>query len=597
MNRLLHGLAVFFVVLVVGEFSARAATLADHVPADAVYYLGWKGGDALAGDYDKSNLKGFVDASGIPAWVAERSEWLIKKIKAEQPDAEAPLKLAMSVAGKMWKHPTAVYFGGTAIVEKEEQVRFALICRAGEDAGALVKEVQPMLEKIKAIEKVKRTKLNVWIKQNKDVVVFGLGDFAKGHEPAMLGLDGEKAAVLSDKAEFKSAMAEVDGDAALAMYVDVVRMMDEARRLNNTKEQTAESKEDAERLLGVLKLDGFTQLAASAGFSGKEWVDKSFVGLKGEERKGLATFFAPKAMDEAILKWVPEEASSFQVLRLDATALWDNIREMMKAMPEQLVEFDRTAKKFKQNFGIDLRKDVLAGLDDTLLYYNLPSTDDEAAEAVVLMKLRDEAKLTESLDAFVAKMEEMGAEIGSKKEKLAGVQATIATMDTKSVAWGAYKGWLIVSTPEGFERAVRQIKVGKKSILDNEKFVSARKNLGVTGAAVSVDFHDPAVLYTDFLKNAALLMIAANLAGAELPANFLPEPAKVEKFMTPGAGVTWMDEKGSHCVSRSAMPGMNLMAGQFNGGTLMITAGVGFSAAIVAGSFAEPQAEAAEELP
>jgi hypothetical protein len=92
-------------------------------------------------------------------------------------------------------------------------------------------------------------------------------------------------------------------------------------------------------------------------------------------------------------------------------------------------------------------------------------------------------------------------------------------------------------------------------------------------------------------------MIAANLAGAELPANFLPEPAKVEKFMTPGAGVTWMDEKGSHCVSRSAMPGMNLMAGQFNGGTLMITAGVGFSAAIVAGSFAEPQAEAAEELP
>ncbi|HVT81376.1 MAG TPA: DUF3352 domain-containing protein, partial [Phycisphaerae bacterium] len=391
-------------------------------------------------------------------------------------------------------------------------------------------------------------------------------------------------------------MAEVDADAALTMYVNVGRVMEQIEEL--TKELPAEKKEPADNVIKALGLSNFTQIAVTGSFSGAEWTDKSFVGLKGEERGGLASLFAPKPIDDAMLKWVPKEATSFQVVRLDLPNLWDRLGELMKAAgPEAVLEFKKATSQFRKQFGMDLRKDVLAGLDDTMLVYNLPSTDDAEAETLFMLKLRDEKKVLETLDAVLKKLEAEGSDIGVKKEKLAGVEATIATVETKSAAWGAYKGWLVVSTPDGFERAIKQIKTGKKSILDNEKFAAARKSLGATGAAVSVDYHDPAALYGDFLKNAALLMIMANMAGAELPGNFLPDADKVEKYLSPGASVTWVDEKGSHCVSRSAMPGISLMAGQFNGGPVMMVAGVAFSAAMVAGLVAPAAPEVMPEVP
>ncbi|HWB95045.1 MAG TPA: hypothetical protein VG672_00030, partial [Bryobacteraceae bacterium] len=44
---------------------ARAAGLADHVPADAMVYLEWPGTDALGPAYNNSNLKGIIDALDV----------------------------------------------------------------------------------------------------------------------------------------------------------------------------------------------------------------------------------------------------------------------------------------------------------------------------------------------------------------------------------------------------------------------------------------------------------------------------------------------------------------------------------------------------
>ena len=92
--------------------NVRAQTLAEHVPGDAIAYLGWKGAETADNGYAGSHLQAIIDASG---WADVRDQvipQLMAKITAQSNDHGEGALAAKTTLTILWRHPTAVFFAG-----------------------------------------------------------------------------------------------------------------------------------------------------------------------------------------------------------------------------------------------------------------------------------------------------------------------------------------------------------------------------------------------------------------------------------------------------------------------------------------------------
>ena len=71
--------SLFVVTLVAVGPRAAGQPLADHVPQDALVYVGWAGAEHLGPGFDQSNLKAFLDASNIRELINESLPRLFEK--------------------------------------------------------------------------------------------------------------------------------------------------------------------------------------------------------------------------------------------------------------------------------------------------------------------------------------------------------------------------------------------------------------------------------------------------------------------------------------------------------------------------------------
>src|SRR5439155_3422358 len=112
-----------------------AQVRADRVPADALVYLSWRGIDDLGPGYDGSHLKAVLDASEVGKLIHEAIPQLGKRLgDQDQTAAQVYDKLA-NIAGPLLSHPSAFYFGGLDLTDKEHPIpHLALLCDAGKDA-------------------------------------------------------------------------------------------------------------------------------------------------------------------------------------------------------------------------------------------------------------------------------------------------------------------------------------------------------------------------------------------------------------------------------------------------------------------------------
>ena len=97
---------IFAAVLLVWSVSfsqtARAApALADRIPADAIFYLGWAGTDALSKQYDTSHLKAIVDASDMGKLFTDFVPRLIRRVAKDDQDAADIIKQVVQVGAAM----------------------------------------------------------------------------------------------------------------------------------------------------------------------------------------------------------------------------------------------------------------------------------------------------------------------------------------------------------------------------------------------------------------------------------------------------------------------------------------------------------------
>src|SRR4051794_19457932 len=99
-------------VLLLTTWPLLAQPLAERVPADAILYVGWRGGENPGGGYEQSHLKAILDQSNIRQLFTDLLPRGLARIAAEDHDAAEPVLLFQTLGGALWKHPSAFYFAG-----------------------------------------------------------------------------------------------------------------------------------------------------------------------------------------------------------------------------------------------------------------------------------------------------------------------------------------------------------------------------------------------------------------------------------------------------------------------------------------------------
>ena len=134
---------IAFVATLTGGTFALAQPLANKVPGDALIYIGWRGSADMGPGYEGSNLKGFLEASQLPQQIAEFLPQVARKLGEKDRSAAEKLRLVTAVAGPVWRHPSAFYFGGVDFTNPNQpKPKMALIVDAGDEARALLQQVQ-----------------------------------------------------------------------------------------------------------------------------------------------------------------------------------------------------------------------------------------------------------------------------------------------------------------------------------------------------------------------------------------------------------------------------------------------------------------------
>ncbi len=541
---------------------ARQA-LADRVPADAVVYVGWKGGDSLGPAYEASQLKGVADAANLKQQVASLLARAVDDAAKRGDQQGAAAKLLRSAVETMAKYPTAFYFGGLDLTDPDQPLpKLAILCESGKDVGATLAD-----QLTKASADAPNRKVPLIAKVVGNYLVVSTGETGKPVEALLAKPDGPS---LATEPAFVAALGQVtQKDPLIVVYASgdkLLRMTNDAvTQGNNTRAQQIWP-----RVVAILGLNGFQNALFTGGFDGRLWSTQAFVKLA-KDRAGLPGLLDTPPLTEATLKMLPKDAAWAGVLQFDGPRLLADLRNGAALQGQNgAQQFDQMLALAKGFLGVDLQKDLLAALGTEWVYYGGPDSAGASVRGLtVINKLKDEkalAKTMETLADFangiIAQRAGADSKVSIKTQNLGDLDVTTLTLPDSTPSWTISGGCLVISTsPQGVQAAAQRLAKPGPSILENEDYTALVKKLGVakpSGVAFTDLPRTAADSYALLTKLAARL--AAQAAGKDAPFT-LPPLDKITPWLSPMASVTWTDEAGWHLKGLSPFPGSGLLNG------------------------------------
>jgi prepilin-type processing-associated H-X9-DG protein len=557
--------------------TTRAQALVERVPEDAVFYLGWRGGESMGQAYEQSNLKALLDATDLRAIFNQTIPAALNKgMKMGDKDAADVIGAFQTLAPPLWKYPTAIYVA----VDTNDQMPMphaALFCKAGKDALAMQQKMDELLSRIPEQPPIPM----------KSFVIDDIVGIEVGYdEPAMalVGTPDNKAKPLSADRAFANALAKVGGDPVVCFYYDTegwLKHVDQMILRSNENELI----ERWPKIKEASGLSGMKRLIVSAGFDGKDWAERVFNECPAP-RKGLFAALDCNPVPTEMLKQVPQSATMMAAGAFDPAKLLTEMRTALGEVdPDFQVKFDQAMGAAKMYiFGKDLIKDVLEPLGEHWVVYNDPELSGGGMlGAVIINQLDDPAKAQQGLASLSAALNNtMAAAMKNAPVKLSIKQVKTRTGDVTinyiampllTPSWAIKDGKLYAAMfPQIVEAAVLR-GAPAKSILDNPEFIALQKRLG--------EQKFQSISFVDLPKSAPqsypmLLMATRTVSGlAEMwdlpvPAMALPRLEVLMKYVSPMGGESWSDEQGFYYKSVSPFPGASLLEGPQLLGPLML---------------------------
>jgi len=526
---------------------ANGQALIDRVPDDAVAYVGWNGTDNLGTEFESSHLKAVLDSSDASQIVSDFIPKLLEKLGQQNQEPREFAQIMNDVIVPMWKHPTAVYFGGLDFTARRPMPKMSILCDAGKDAPAVLAKLQQLLQK------PRRGPVPMAVAEQNGLVTFTVGAAMK---------DGGK---LNALAAYKSAASKAQEKPVLVVYVNgerLVATIDDAIKTS----RAPEAPEKWASIRQSLALDGFKGAIWTAGFDGKNWGTRAFVAAPAP-RAGLMKLFDGTPISDDTFKLIPETAVLAGVGRLDLGSTFDGVRNGINAAdPRNGEQFDDAVANVSGLLGVDVRNDLLAPIGDTWTYYVDPATGGSGVLGGVLInQLRDPAKAEQSFGKFEESANRLIRQqlrnekltIAFKQKAIDGVNVHYLATPLVTPAWAIKNGqWVVGLYPQVVAGATANLGTGGKSILDNPAFVDVRKRLGDV-PATSLQFADLPKLAPSSYSSWLLVTRYAgvgDLFGINAPLMILPPMKTLLSHLSASGAVTWSTDEGMFMRSVSPFP-------------------------------------------
>lgn len=556
----IHELVAALVIFAV-SFVAFGQPLVDRIPQDAVVYIGWSGSESMGPLYAESHLKAVIDASNIRELIDQSIPRLLENLGHQDQDAAVVTSFISAIGGPMWRHPSAVYFGGVDVTNPDFPMpKLAILCDAGKEGKELVAQLDKLFTR-------KGQPVIPYRSEEKDglvVVVFGNVEISASKKPVI---------ALSARKEFKAAMGQLAKDPVAAIYLDVEGGIEQIDHVV-ANFAPAEAKQKWSIVRDAVGLASLKRIAWSGGFDGKEWMSQAVIEAP-EPRSGLVkALIDAKPLSDAALKSIPSTATLAMAGHFDAGGLLGSIREMVKKIDADASnEFEQGLDQIKQSIGFDLQADVLDTLGDEWAIYSDPNVGGTGALGMTVVNhLKDAGKA----DKAFTQLEQLLN--GLMKQGTAGEKISIAfntskqgdltihylTIPVIAPSWAIKDGNLYLGLyPQIVSGAADHVASGGKSILENEGFAAMRKRLGAENIS-AISYSDLPKMaadgYQDVLMLSRVYLGMADMFGAKTPALVLPTLAKLLPHVTPAASVAWVDNAGWHLKAISPFPGSELLS-------------------------------------
>jgi prepilin-type processing-associated H-X9-DG protein len=463
--------------------------------------------------------------------------------------------MVSTIGGPLWRHPTAFYFGGIEIGPNGPMPKIALLCDAGTEGAALAAQLQKLVAMATAPIEIK-------VEEQGGFVMLSTG--AKGW-----GAGQKPAAALPANLGFKTALAQVQKESVLAVYIDVDGIVGQADQL------LAGSPVDANwiKIRDALGLRGIKQIIATNGFDGKDWMSQAFVAAPSPRAGVLPKMFDGTPLSIEILKTIPQTATVAMAGKFDLGGLVAGIRAGAAQIDPQAGQMvEGFLAQVRNMIGLDIQTDLFDLFGDEWAIYSDPMAAGNGMLGFALVnKTRNATKLEASLTRLEdiintlvrnqLTQEKMTIEI--KRSPVGGATLHYLAVPFVSPSWAIKDGNLYVGLyPQVVEAAMEQGGGKGKSILDNEDFIAVRKRLGDPQASGMSFANLPKTApegYQEMLMMSRLYLGFGDMFGADTPAMLVPPLRKIMPHLAPAGSASWTDDAGWHSKGVSPFPGSEML--------------------------------------
>jgi prepilin-type processing-associated H-X9-DG protein len=570
MRRIVLVLLALFVIVP----AARAQSLAEHVPSDAIVYVGWRGASNLGPGYEASHLKAILDGSNIPEFFNDFLPRLVQRVQQKDLATGTKMRVAMDLGSALFRHPSAYFFSGLDMSGREPMPRAGLICQADNDADALKQQLDQLIATMGPTP--------VPIKAFKQAEIVGV---LVGYPDVEKALPDARTNSLDESGGFKKMTMNLNADPAITAFVDgekFLKLIDEVVAKAGNPQASAKWPKAKE----ATGLTGLKRIAYTAGFDGKEWMSQIFVEAPAP-RRGLLAMCDNKPIAEDLLKAIPESATFVAVGSFDLAKLVEQIRSIAGAIdPEAQQKIDQGLGGLSMMIGKNVQRDILEPLGEQWGIYMSPLVGGNSYAGVVLInQLDDAAKAQQGLNAawifannmIAAQMKNSELKVQTQRTKIGDVTINYLGIPFVSPGWTIKDGRLYAGLfPQVIATATKQVAAGK-SITDNADYQKLLQRLNVPKASSVVFMNLPATApqaYQTALVLTRMGLGFADMWGVKAPEPVLPPLDVLLPHLTPAMAASWTDDAGWHAKSVTPFPGASLIATEQNatvGSTALMT--------------------------
>jgi hypothetical protein len=533
-----------------------AQALSDHVPGDAILYIGWQGTDAPGAGYDGSHLQALLDASQIRQFIFESFPKLVNHVATQDHDAAEIMQTVLDLGNAMMRHPTALYFGGMEMGGPQPMPKIALLCDAGADAATLQQKINDLLAKAGPDNPFKCTVAGT-------TVVVSIAPLPE-HPDNPLSANKDFTAAMGQLGQQPVGAFYLNGTAAWALVDQMIQMA------------PPEAQQRWPQIRDTLGLTSIKYVAATSGFDGKNWSCQLMVSAPAP-RTGALAAMAPQPLGDDLMSLIPQSSTVAGGGSFDVAACVAGLQNILQQFnPEVSGQVQQAIAQINQTLGLDIQKDFLGSFGTQWVYYVDPTgMGNGPLGATIVNHPKDAQQLSASMDKIeqfantilAQQLQQSHMTLSFRQTTVNNVSIHYLALPLISPAWAIRDGvWYLGLYPDAVAAAVKR-PAGGPSIRDNTAYQQVMKELGSPDKFESFHFAD--LPKTIPLEYQALVMVSrlyaglGDLAGMESPAMLLPPLDVLEAQTEPAGAISWSDDAGFHAKSIEPFPGAGALgAGQ-----------------------------------